>query len=88
MPVLFSVTVCEPLLPTVTLPKLMLVGLAVSADCRPVPVIAMLVGEVGALLVIEMFPAGLPALAGVKVAVIGELAPAAIETGSVNPLTE
>src|SRR6266436_1578759 len=44
LPVLVSVTVCMALLPTVTLPKLRLAGLAVSCgvSATPVPLIAML----------------------------------------------
>jgi hypothetical protein len=66
----------------------MLAGLAVRSDWMPVPVIAIVVGDDGALLVIEMVPDGLPVLVGAKVAVIGELAPGAIEIGNVNPVTE
>src|SRR5260370_34878426 len=47
LPVLVSVTVCMALLPTVTLPKLRLAGLAVSCGvaATPVPLIAMLRGK-------------------------------------------
>ena len=52
LPVLVRVTVCMALLPTATFPKLRLVGLAVSCDvaATPVPLMAIVVGEVGALL--------------------------------------
>jgi hypothetical protein len=88
LPVLLNVTVCDPLLPTITLPKLRLVGFADRADCTPVPVIAIVVGDDGALLVIDMLPAELPVAAGANFAVIVVFAPAAIEMGSANPLTE
>jgi hypothetical protein len=88
LPVLLSVIVCELLLPTRTLPKLSLVGFAVRLDWTPVPVMAIVVGDDAALLVIEMLPAGLPVAAGANLAVNVEFAPAAIEIGSVNPLTE
>lgn len=88
LPVLLSVIVCELLLPTRTLPKLTLVGFADRADCTPVPVIAIVVGDDAALLVIDMLPARLPVVAGANFAVNVEFAPAAIEMGSVNPLTE
>ncbi|MFZ0821190.1 MAG: hypothetical protein WAM91_14060 [Candidatus Acidiferrales bacterium] len=45
-------------------------------------------GDPGALLVIEMFPGALPVATGANIAVNVEFAPAAIEMGSVNPLTE
>lgn len=57
-------------------------------DWIPVPVSATVVGEVGALLVIDMLPDGLPVAAGAKEAVISALAPAAMEIGKVNPETE
>lgn len=66
----------------------MLAGLAVRSDWIPVPVIPIFAGDDGALLVIEMVPDGLPMPVGAKVAVIGELAPGAIEIGSMNPVTE
>ena len=80
--------VCELLAPTATLPKPTMLGFAVNPGCTPVPVIAIVSGDPGALLVIVMVPMGLPAESGVNFAVIVELAPAAIVIGSVNPLTE
>jgi hypothetical protein len=80
--------VCEFGEPIVTFPKPTVDGVAVMAGCVPVPLNEIFVGDVGALLVIVMFPAGLPAEVGAKVAVIDELAPAATEIGNVNPLTE
>src|SRR3989442_6026140 len=37
VPEFVNVTVCDPLLPTSTLPKLTLAGLGVSCPCTPVP---------------------------------------------------
>jgi hypothetical protein len=88
LPVLLKVTVFAELPPTATFPNARLAGFAVSPDCTPVPVIAIVMGEPGALLVIEMLPAGLPIAAGANFAVIVEFAPVAIDIGSVNPLTE
>ena len=72
LPVFVSVTVCGPLLlPIVTFPKLNEAGLTES--CRigatPVPLRAMLVGELGALLTSERLPVALLAVAGVKLIV-------------------
>jgi hypothetical protein len=52
------------------------------------PLIAIVSGDPGALLVIAMLPATLPVTAGVNFAVNVELDPAAIEIGNVNPETE
>jgi hypothetical protein len=88
VPVFLIWTVCEFGNPTVTFPKATDEGVAVMAGCVPVPVIPIVMGEPGALLVIEMVPAGLPVTRGANFAEIVELPPAAIEIGSVNPLTE
>lgn len=80
--------VCEFGDPTITFPKATVAGVAVIAGCVPVPVNAIDMGDPGALLVIEMFPGALPVATGANIAVNVEFAPAAIEMGSVNPLTE
>ncbi len=71
LPVLVRVTVCVPLLPTVTFPKLKEAGLAES--CRigatPVPLSATASGEPGALLTRERLPVALLATVGVKLTV-------------------
>ena len=67
VPVLESVTATAALLPTARLPKLMLAGLALSAPCVPVPLRAIVRGEPGVLLVIEMLPLMLVAVVGAKV---------------------
>jgi hypothetical protein len=64
VPELVSVIVCDPLLPTRTLPKLKLEGLAARFPCTPVPLNAILAGDPGALLLMEMLPEALPVDAG------------------------
>jgi len=67
VPELLNVKVCAPLLPTSTLPKLKLEGLAVSAPCTPVPLKTIVAGEFVALLATLTLPVTLPAEAGAKV---------------------
>jgi hypothetical protein len=69
VPPFVSVIVCAALLPTATLPKATLAGLAVSCACTPVPLSAIDIGEPGALLVIETLPLALPVAAGENFAV-------------------
>ena len=86
-PPLVKVTVCEPLLPTATEPKVTFDGLAPSWACVPVPVSATEAGEPGALLTIEMEPVALPADVGANVAVKDAVEPGAIFNGVPAPLT-
>ena len=88
LPVSVSVTVCAALLPTFTLPKLRLVGLAVSRKVAvtPVPLRAIASGELGALLTSETVPVTLPAALGVKATLNVALLPAAMVTGAVMPV--
>jgi len=72
----------------VTFPKATDDGVVVITGCVPVPVMEIVMGDPGALLVIEMLPAGLPGAVGANAAEMVVLAPAAIEIGNVNPLTE
>jgi hypothetical protein len=89
LPVFVRVTVCELLLPTATLPKLTLDGVADSCDCAPVALRAIVVGEPGAFVVSEMLPEELPVEVGAKTALNVALLPAAIvcgeKPGIVNP---
>jgi hypothetical protein len=67
LPVFVMVTVCEAEeVPVVTLPKLRLVGLMprVRVAAIPVPLRPTEVGELGALLTIEMFPDAAPTVVG------------------------
>jgi len=83
-PLFVSVTFCEFVLPTVTLPKFRIVGLAVnvSGATTPVPLSAIAVGDVGALLVNDRLPVTLPEVEGAKLTVIVVEPPAATVIGS------
>ena len=89
-PPLVSVTFDEPVLPTLTLPKLRLVGLAFKREVAvaPVPLNARAVGELVALLARERLPDALPETAGAKATLKLALCPAATVMGKVRPLTE
>lgn len=67
VPVFVKVTGTDPLLPSIRLPKLMLVGLAERAPCVPVPVNA--TEGFDALLTIEMLPEATPVAVGENTAV-------------------
>ena len=89
-PVFVMVTFCEAEdVPVVTLPKLRLVGLMsrVRVAAIPVPLRPTEVGEVGALLTIEMLPDVAPTEVGRKDTVIVVCCPAFTLKGSENPLT-
>ena len=64
VPEFVKVTLCEPEVPTATEPNAREVELAVSWPCAPVPVMEMVVGELGALLTIEIVPVTLPPAVG------------------------
>ena len=84
------VTFCDAeKVPVVTFPKLRLVGLRpkVRVAATPVPLRPTEVGEVGALLTIEMAPDREPTDVGRKVTVIVVCFPAFTLKGSENPLT-
>lgn len=89
-PVLVIVTfwVAEEV-PVVTFPKLRLVGLMLSVKVAAIPVPVKLtgVGDVGALLTIEMLPDTVPTTVGRKFTVMVVCFPAFTFKGSVNPLT-
>lgn len=74
------------MLPTATDPKFSLDGLAPSWPSIPVPDKAIVAGEPGALLVIEIPPASLPTPGGENFAVNDALLPALIVIGIVAPL--
>src|SRR5437867_13336007 len=88
LPVLVRVTLCVMLLPTDTLPKLRLVGLAESCSvaATPLPLSGMAVGEPGALLTSETLPVTLPTPAGAKATLKFVLCPGVNVKGSVSPL--
>jgi hypothetical protein len=86
LPPFVSVTVCELLVPVVTLPNAVLAGVAASCGCVPVPLKLIVVGELGALLTIEMLPLALPADVGANLALNVVLSPAPNVTGVVIPV--
>jgi hypothetical protein len=84
------VTFCDAEeVPVVTFPKLRLAGLMpkVRVAAIPVPLRLTEVGEVGALLTIEMAPDTEPTDVGRKVIIIAVCFPAFTLKGSENPLT-
>ena len=90
LPVFVKVTGNALLLPTLTLPKLRLVGFAVSnkVAATPVPVSAIVVGVVGALLTSVTLPDTPPAAAGAKAMLKFALCPGLKVEGRVSPLVE
>ena len=89
LPVLLSEIDCVALLPTVTLVKLMPVGLAVNCATGaavPLPVTGRFTGELEAVLTKETLPAALPIADGTKFNVKESLAPAANANGRVKPV--
>ncbi len=80
-PLFFNVIGCEFVFPIVTAPNATLDGVAEICACNPVPLSAIVAGEPGALLLIEILPEALPVAAGVKVTVNVVFAPALIDTG-------
>ena len=83
-PTFVSVTVCDDLVPTVTLPKSSPVGLSVSWPAEipvAVPVSEMFMTEFDASLLIESVALKAPAAFGVNTMLMVALCPAATETG-------
>ena len=74
------------MLPTANDPKFTLDGLAPSWPSIPVPDSAIVAGEPGALLTIEIPPVSLPTAGGENFAVNDALLPALIVRGMVAPL--
>jgi hypothetical protein len=64
LPEFVNVTVCEFVCPVVTLPNDIVLGEAVSVEDVPVPLSAIAIGELGALLTTEMLPVELPEVVG------------------------
>jgi len=85
-PEFVMVTDAEPLVPTGTLPKFTLVGLAARPPCVPVPVRGIESVASVALLVIEILPVALPAAVGANCAVKLTFRPAPMVTGAVMPV--
>ena len=88
LPVFCRVTVCVPLLVTVTLPKFTLPGFAVNVEVADValPCIVITCGEPGALSVKVIVPVAAPAVVGAKLTLKEIVWPAVIVFGSVKPV--
>ena len=82
-------TVFEEVPPALIEPKARLEGVAetVTVAATPVPLRLTVVGELGALLVMETLPGSEPAVVGAKVTVNVALWPAAMVAGVESPLT-
>ncbi len=85
LPPFETVMVCELLLPSTTLPKEALDGVAAICAWVPVPLKAIAIGEPGALLANEMLPLAPPAEDGVKLVESPTLWPALSVVGADNP---
>src|SRR5437879_2426686 len=86
LPELVKVRFCTPLLPTSTLPKLTLGGVTESCGCTPVPLRAMVLGELGALLTSETLPDTLPVAVGANCTLKVLDCPGGSVSGNVSPL--
>lgn len=87
-PVFVSVSLRVWPVPIWTLPKLKLVGLALTSPAAtPVPERAMFSGLFDPSLVSARFPLALPAAAGAKTILTAVLCPTASVKGNVNPVT-
>src|SRR5205807_615694 len=81
-----KVRFCTPVLPTSTLPKLTLGGVTDSLSCTPVPLRAMVLGELGASLMSEMLPDTLPVAVGANCTLKVLDCPAARVSGRFSPV--
>lgn len=88
VPVLLSVTDCEPVAPTATFPKLMVGGLTLNCGCAVAPVPLSVTTRDGseALLVMVTLPLAAPVVVGVKVTVSDADCPPASVPGVEMPL--
>jgi hypothetical protein len=86
VPPFVRLIVCELLFPVETFPKATVPGTAPSCAWIPVPLKAIVNGELGALLEIAMLPVLEPVVVGANCALNETLSPAAIVAGNVRPL--
>jgi hypothetical protein len=86
VPLFVKLIVCELLLPVETFPKAAVPGTAPSCAWIPEPLKAIVSGELGALLAIEMLPLELPDDVGENCAIKLTLCPAATIVPAGNPL--
>ena len=84
---LVIVTPCVEDEPVFTFPNatLLVLNVRISVAATPVPLKPIVVGEVGALLTIEMLPVAEPAAAGWKTALNVLVSPGLMESGTVKP---
>lgn len=85
VPLFVRLIVCELLVPAETFPKTAVPGIAVICAWLPLPLNAIVNGELGELLATEMLPDALPAVVGANCAVKVVLCPAAIVAPEDNP---
>jgi hypothetical protein len=86
LPEFVRVTVDDWLLPTEIFPKLTLKGFAESVPCSPVPLSAIIVGELEALLISETLPEALPTAVGTNCTSKLPDCPGASVSGKLKPL--
>src|SRR3989442_9162839 len=77
---------CTPVLPTSILTKMTVGGVPESWGCTPVPLRAIVLGELGALLTRETLPDTLPVAVGANCTLNVLDCPAARVSGKVSPL--
>src|SRR5437899_9149182 len=83
---LVKVRFCKLVLPTSTLPRLALGGVMESCGCTPVPLRAMVLGELGALLTSDTLADTLPVAVGANCTLKVLDWPAGRVSGNVDPL--
>ncbi len=86
VPRLISVIVCVLVVPTTALPKLTLAGVTESRGCTPVPLRAVVLGELGASLTSERLPDTLPVVVGANCTLRVLDCPGGRVIGKVSPL--
>src|SRR3989441_419648 len=86
LPELVKVRICTRGLRTSTLAKVTLVGVTESCGCTPVPLRAMVLGELGALLTSETLPDTLPVAVGANCTLKVLDCPGGSVSGNVGPL--
>lgn len=86
LPPFVRLMLCELLVPVVTLPNGAVVGVAPNCGCVADPLTAIVSGELGEVLTIEMLPLKVPADVGAYCALNVVLNPAPRVSGVLNPL--
>jgi hypothetical protein len=86
LPLFLSVTCCESVLPTATVPNATLEGFDEICACSPVPLNEITSDEFGAVDVTVMLPDAAPLVVGANLAVSVAVAPAPIDCPAVTPV--